>query len=100
MSQPQSQPSSPPQGHQVEQHLVAAGVPQQALDQAKAHGLSGPLLLQLLSKFLPIILQVIEQLSASGTTPAGAGHPPTGVPRQPSGQHAPGVVSDPDEGHP
>jgi hypothetical protein len=83
-AQPQSQQSGQPQAHQVEQHLMAAGLPQQALDTARAHGLNTQQLLGLFGQLLPLILQFVQQArGGQSDTSASAGASKIS---QPSGQ--------------
>jgi hypothetical protein len=81
-AQPQAQQSGQPQAHHVEQHLMAAGLPQQALDTARAHGLNTQQLLGLFGQLLPLILQFVQQARGG----QGGGPPGASQISQPSGQ--------------
>lgn len=86
------QPQAQAQAHPAEQHLVAAGVPQQVVDHAKAHGINVGSLVGLIGQLLPLILQFIQQQSQGG------GQPTAGAQR--TQQVNVPVTSDPDVGNP
>jgi hypothetical protein len=83
-NQPQSQPpqtQGQPQAaagqHPAEQQLLQAGASQQHLQQARALGLSPDQTLALLLKYLPVVLDLIQQLRGG----QGGGQPaPTTAP--------------------
>jgi hypothetical protein len=81
-AQPQQSGQPQAQAHQVEQHLMAAGMPQQALDTARAHGLNTQQLLGLFGQLLPLILQFVQQAHGG----QGGGSPGASQISQPSGQ--------------
>lgn len=85
-NQPQSQPPQPPaqaqtQGqpqaaagqHPAEQQLLQAGASQQHLQQARALGLDPQQTLALLLKYLPVVLDLIQQFRGG----QGGGGQPT-----------------------
>lgn len=82
----QAQQSGHPQAHQVEQHLISAGLPQQALDTARAHGLNVQQVLGLVGQLLPVILQFIQTARGGGQPVTPEGSPGASQIAQPSGQ--------------
>lgn len=59
----------------AEHQLLSAGVQAQQIEAARALGLDAASLLGLLTKFLPVILQVLQQVQAAkggGQVPAAA----------------------------
>jgi hypothetical protein len=91
-SQPQAQQSGQPQAqqapqaHQVEQHMVAAGLPPQALDTARAQGLNVQGVLQLVGRLLPVILQIAQEVGQLRQGGQGQAQPGGSQISQPSGQ--------------
>jgi hypothetical protein len=67
----------------LEQHLRQAGVPSRALSQARAFGLDPSKLLSLLTKYGPVIFQLLEDLTAAGGGVGGGAAPAGAAPRQP-----------------